>query len=57
MIKDGILDPAKVTKSALINAVSVGQMILTTDVLITDAPDKSHSAPDMSSMGGMGGMM
>ena len=56
MIKDGILDPAKVTKSALINAVSVGQMILTTDVLITDAPDKSHSAPDMSSMGGMGGM-
>jgi len=57
MIKDGILDPAKVTKSALINAVSVGQMILTTDVLITDAPDKSHPTPDISSMGGMGGMM
>jgi len=57
MIKDGILDPAKVTKSALINAVSVGQMILTTDVLITDSPEKGHSAPDMSSMAGMGGMM
>jgi len=55
MIKDGILDPAKVTKSALINAVSVGQMILTTDVLITDAPEvkNEHPTPDMSSMGGM----
>ena len=57
MIKAGILDPAKVTKSALINAVSVGQMILTTDVLITDAPEKSchcgSSTPDMSSMSGM----
>lgn len=60
MVKFGILDPAKVTKSALTNAVSVGTMILTTDVLITDAPDKSKcgcggaGAPDM---GGMGGMM
>lgn len=53
MIKDGILDPAKVTKSALINAVSVGQMILTTDVLITDAPEKGHPTPDMSSLSGM----
>jgi len=59
MIAAGILDPAKVTKSALTNAVSVGQMILTTDVLITDAPEaKSGSpVPDMSGMGGMGGMM
>jgi chaperonin GroEL len=59
MIADGILDPAKVTKSALINAVSVGQMILTTDVLITDAPEPKSlpPAPDMSGMGGMGGMM
>ena len=55
MIEDGILDPAKVTKSALTNAVSVGQMILTTDVLITDIPEAKHehSAPDMGSMGGM----
>jgi len=61
MIAAGILDPAKVTKSALTNAVSVGQMILTTDVLITDAPENKcscgTSAPDMSGMGGMGGMM
>jgi chaperonin GroEL len=59
MIKSGILDPAKVTKSALINAVSVGQMILTTDVLITDIPEEKTAtpAPDMSAMGGMGGMM
>ena len=57
MTKFGILDPAKVTKSALINAVSVGTMILTTDVLITDAPEKK-SAPMMpqGGMGGMGGM-
>ncbi|MDD4027264.1 MAG: chaperonin GroEL [Candidatus Shapirobacteria bacterium] len=56
MIKDGILDPAKVTKSALINAVSVGQMILTTDVLITDVPEPKNSNP-MPDMSGMGGMM
>jgi chaperonin GroEL len=57
MIKFGILDPAKVTKSALINAVSVGTMILTTDVLITDMPEKAKG-PGMppGGMGGMGGM-
>ena len=53
----GILDPAKVTKSALSNAVSIGIMILTTDVLIADIPEKKSATPDMSSMGGgMGGM-
>ncbi|MFA7301539.1 MAG: chaperonin GroEL [Candidatus Shapirobacteria bacterium] len=53
----GILDPAKVTKSALSNAVSVGIMILTTDVLIADIPEEKPAAPDMSGMGGgMGGM-
>ncbi len=56
MISAGILDPAKVTKSALTNAVSVGQMILTTDVLITDAPEAKSSNP-MPDMSGMGGMM
>lgn len=60
MIKSGILDPAKVTKSALINAVSIGTMILTTEVLVTDAPEKK--APPMmppggGGMGGMDGMM
>jgi chaperonin GroEL len=59
MIKFGILDPAKVTKSALTNAVSVSTMILTTDVLITDAPEKKESSPagGMGGMEGMGGMM
>lgn len=58
MIKFGVLDPAKVTKSALINAVSVGTMILTTDVLITDMPEKAKT-PSMPAggMGGMGGGM
>ena len=58
MIKFGILDPAKVTKSALTNAVSVSTMILTTEVLITDIPEAKSgaSSPDMSGMGGMGGM-
>jgi chaperonin GroEL len=61
MRKFGIIDPAKVTKSALINAVSAGQMILTTEVIITDIPEeeKTSGSPDagMSGMGGMGGMM
>jgi len=56
MIKAGILDPAKVTKSALTNAVSVGTMILTTDVLITDVPEKKAPAMPPGGMGGMGGM-
>jgi len=53
MTKAGILDPVKVTKSALTNAVSVGTMILTTDVLIADIPEKKPATPDMSGMGGM----
>ncbi|HEX8924032.1 MAG TPA: chaperonin GroEL, partial [Patescibacteria group bacterium] len=57
MIKAGVLDPVKVTKSALTNAVSVGTMILTTDVLITDAPEKEPKVPAAPDMGGMGGMM
>lgn len=57
MTKAGILDPVKVTKSALTNAVSVGTMILTTDVLVADIPEKKSATPDMSGMGGMGGMM
>ena len=61
MRKFGIIDPAKVTKSALINAVSAGQMILTTEVIITDIPEEEKApvapAGGMGSMGGMGGMM
>ncbi len=55
MTKFGVIDPAQVTKAALINAVSVGTMILTTDALITDLPEKDKTPPMPG--GGMEGMM
>ncbi len=55
MIGAGILDPAKVTRIAVQNAVSVGMMILTTEALITDLPEKKESTPGMPP-GGMGDM-
>jgi len=55
MIKAGIIDPVKVTRSALQNAVSVAAMILTTECLITDLPEKEEKTPGMSP-GGMGEM-
>ena len=54
MLKQGIVDPAKVTRSALQNAASVGIMVLTTEVLVTDLPEKDEKTPAMP--GGMGGM-
>ena len=56
MIKAGIIDPAKVTRSAIQNAVSAATMIITTECLVTDAPKKDSSMPSMGGMGGMGGM-
>src|SRR3989339_75231 len=53
MLKAGILDPVKVTRSALQNAASVASMILTTECLITDLPEEKKT-PDMPNMGGMG---
>ncbi len=55
MLEQGILDPVKVTRSALQNAASVAAMILTTECLVTDLPEKEKpmAAPDMSGMGGM----
>ena len=56
MFKAGIIDPVKVTRSALQNAASIAGMFLTTDTLITDSPEEE--APGMpAGMGGMGGMM
>ncbi len=56
MTSFGVIDPAKVVKSAVINAVSTGEMILTTDVIIADQPEKK--TPPMPPMGGgMDGMM
>ncbi len=57
MLEMGILDPAKVTRSALENAASVAGLMLTTECMITDIADDKPSAPDMGGMGGMGGMM
>ncbi len=59
MLEAGIGDPAKVTRSALENAVSVASMLLTTEAAVVDVPEpKSAPAmPDMGAMGGMGGMM
>ena len=59
MIASGIVDPAKVTRSALQNAVSVAGMLLTTEAAVVDIPSKNPmpAMPDMGAMGGMGGMM
>jgi len=58
MIKAGILDPAKVTRSALQNAASVASLLLTTECLITDIKEeKDVPAMPQGGMGGMGGMM
>ncbi len=57
MLEMGILDPAKVTRSALEHAASVAGLMLTTECMITDIPEDKPAAPDMSGMGGMGGMM
>ena len=56
MIKTGIVDPAKVTRSALQNASSIAAMVLTTETLITDKPEKSAPGGMPGGMGGMGGM-
>ena len=58
MIKAGIIDPAKVTRGALENAASIASMILTTEALITDLPEKEPMGggmPDGMPPGGMGG--
>ena len=57
MVKAGIVDPAKVTRSALENAASVASMLLTTEAAVVDIPEEKPAMPDMSAMGGMGGMM
>jgi len=53
MVKDGVIDPAKVTRGALENAASIAAMILTTEALITDVPEKDKPAPMPPGGGGM----
>ncbi|WP_173917716.1 chaperonin GroEL [Halobacillus sp. Marseille-Q1614] len=60
MVEQGIVDPTKVTRSALQNAASVAAMFLTTEAVVADLPEEEGSGggmPDMGGMGGMGGMM
>ncbi|PZD94991.1 chaperonin GroEL [Paenibacillus sambharensis] len=60
MFEAGIVDPAKVTRSALQNAASVAAMFLTTEAVVADKPEENKGGggmPDMGGMGGMGGMM
>ncbi len=58
MLEAGIIDPVKVTRSALQNAASIAAMLLTTESCVTDEPEKGAppAMPDMGGMGGMGGM-
>ena len=56
MIEMGILDPTKVTRSALQNAASIGGLMITTEAMIADVPKEESAAPAMPDMGGMGGM-
>ena len=63
LVKAGVIDPAKVTRSALQNAASIAGLLLTTEALVADKPEKADpgaaaaAAAAMGGMGGMGGMM
>lgn len=57
LVAAGIIDPTKVTRSALQNAVSVAGMFLTTEAVVTDIPKKEEPMPPMGGMGGGMGMM
>lgn len=61
MVKAGIVDPAKVTRSALQNAASIASLVLTTETIVADKVEENAPAmpamPPMGGMGGMGGMM
>jgi len=57
MIKAGIVDPAKVTRSALQNAASASAMLLTTEAGVVEVKSNESAMPPMGGMGGMGGMM
>ena len=57
MVKAGIVDPAKVTRSALQNAASIASLVLTTETIVADKVDENAVVPAMPPMGGMGGMM
>jgi len=57
MVSMGILDPTKVTRTALQNAASIAGLMITTEAMVAELPKDEAAAPDMGGMGGMGGMM
>ncbi len=57
MFKFGVIDPAKVVRTALEDAASVAGLLITTEAMVADKPAKEGAAPAMPDMGGMGGMM
>jgi len=63
MFKYGVIDPAKVTRTALQDAASIAGLLITTEAMIADKPEQKGAGgapggmPDMGGMGGMGGMM
>jgi len=56
LVKAGVIDPAKVVRSALQNASSIASLLLTTEALVSEMPEEKKEAPQMSHGGGMGGM-
>ena len=56
LIANGIVDPAKVVRTALQDAASVAGLLITTEAMVAEAPKKDGGAPAMPDMGGMGGM-
>jgi len=61
MFKFGVIDPAKVVRTALQDAASVAGLLITTEAMVGDRPEQAGAAggggmPDMGGMGGMGGM-
>jgi chaperonin GroEL len=63
MFKYGVIDPAKVARTAMEDAASVAGLLITTEAMVADKPEKPGAGggapgmPDMGGMGGMGGMM
>ena len=56
LVESGVIDPAKVVRSALQNASSIASLLLTTEALISEIPEEKKEAPAMPGGGGMGGM-
>ena len=57
LVSKGIIDPTKVVRTALQNAASVSALLITTEAMVAELPEKASGAPAMPDMGGMGGMM